>query len=165
MSGFTRGTPSPGSASASTAHFTPEEARILGDLVGQLADLVENRGAPGSDPALDRLLPAGYRDSEENADEFRRFTETDLADAKVRNARRVLADLAGGAKRRKLVVDLDSNGIGAWLRTLTDLRLTLGARLAVEQGGSMPVDADAMTVAIYEWLGYLQESLVESTED
>lgn len=157
MSGFTRV-----SAGISTANFSTEEARILSDLVGQLADLVENRGAPGSDPALDRLLPAGYRDSEENAEEFRRFTETDLAEAKVRNARIVLDDLSSPAKHRKLVVDLDRNGIGAWLRTLTDLRLTLGSRLAVERDGSMPPDADAMTVAIYEWLGYLQESLVDT---
>jgi hypothetical protein len=160
MSGFTRA-----SVGVSTAHFSTEEARILSDLVSQLAELVENRGAPGSDPALDRLLPSGYRDSDENAAEFRRFTEPDLADAKVRNARVVLDALSSPAKHRKLVVDLDRSGIGAWLRTLTDLRLTLGARLGVERDGTMPVDVDAMTVAIYEWLGYLQESLVESTGD
>jgi hypothetical protein len=158
MSGFTRG-----SSGVSTANFSSQEARILSDLVTQLTELVENRGTPGSDPALDRLLPDGYRDSDEHAAEFRRFTESDLADAKVRNARVVLDDLSSPARHRKLVVDLERNGIGAWLRTLTDLRLTLGARLAVDNDGTMPVDADAMTVAIYEWLGYLQESLVDST--
>ncbi|PRY70062.1 uncharacterized protein DUF2017 [Glaciihabitans tibetensis] len=158
MNGFAQS-----SAGTSTASFSAEEARILSDLVGQLADLIERRGAPGADPALDRLLPAGYRDSEQDAAEFRRFTESDLADAKVRNARAVLLDLSRPARNRKQVVELDGEGLGAWLRTLTDLRLTLGARLAVERDGTMPSDADPMTVAIYEWLGFLQETLVEST--
>jgi hypothetical protein len=158
VSGFTRGP-----NDVTTATFSSDESRILSDLVGQLLELVDNRGAPGSDPALDRLLPAGYRDSAADAAEFRRFTESDLADGKVRNARAVLDALSSPARHRKLVVELNREGVGAWLRTLTDLRLTLGARLAVERDGSIPLDADSMTVAIYEWLGYLQESLVDTT--
>jgi hypothetical protein len=116
---------------------------------------------PGSDPALDRLLPAGYRDSVDDAAEFRRFTEEDLAAAKVRNARSVL-DTLGAFTHGTEAAPLGTAEVHAWLRTLTDLRLTLAARLDVKRDGSLPKDADEMTVAVYEWLGYLQESLIDA---
>lgn len=159
MSGFA------GDGGQVTAHFEPQEAAILTDLVGQFVELVEDRGAPGSDPALDRLLPDGYRDSADDAAEFRRFTETDLAQQKVRNARTVIDSLAAVAEQTgQNARPVAATEIAAWLRTLTDLRLTLAARLAVERDGSMPRDADEMTVAVYEWLGYLQESLLAAVD-
>jgi hypothetical protein len=156
MSGFR-----PAEPGAVTAHFAPQEVSILSDLVGQLVGLMEDRGAPGSDPALDRLLPAGYRDSVDDAAEFRRFTEEDLAAAKVRNARSVL-DTLGAFTHGTEAAPLGTAEVHAWLRTLTDLRLTLAARLDVKRDGSLPKDADEMTVAVYEWLGYLQESLIDA---
>jgi hypothetical protein len=158
MSGFR-----PDAAGAVTAHFAPQEVSILSDLAGQLVGLVEDRGAPGSDPALDRLLPAGYRDSAEDAAEFRRFTEEDLAADKVGNARVVL-DTLGAFTHGVKAASLGMPEVHAWLRTLTDLRLTLASRLDVERDGSMPEDADEMTVAVYEWLGYLQESLIDAID-
>lgn len=158
MSGFTAGAPG-----STTARFAPQEVSILTDLVSQLVGLLEDRGTPGSDPALDRLLPAGYRDSTADADEFRRFTEEDLAAGKVHNARVVLETLErfshGGD-----AAPLAGADIQAWLRTLTDLRLTLAARLEVERDGTLPDDSDEMTVAVYEWLGYLQESLLDAID-
>ena len=54
------------------------------------------------------------------------------------------------------------------MRALTDLRLALGTRLEVEEGDeeywySLP-DDDPRGQAhhIYEWLGYLQETLVHA---
>lgn len=162
MSGFTRDL-----AGAITVQFEPQEVSILTDLAGQLAELVEDRGAPGSDPALDRLLPDGYRESAVDAAEFRRFTESDLARQKVHNARTVIESLttdAPSAASPARTTTLSGDGIAAWLRTLTDLRLTLAARLAVERDGSLPADADEMTSAVYEWLGYLQESLLDAID-
>jgi hypothetical protein len=162
MSGFVRD-----ATGAIAARFEPQEASILTDLAGQLAELVEDRGAPGSDPALDRLLPDGYRESAVDAAEFRRFTESDLARQKVRNARTVIDSLTGDSaapNSATAATALGESDIAAWLRTLTDLRLTLAARLAVERDGSMPEDADEMTAAVYEWLGYLQESLLDAID-
>jgi hypothetical protein len=147
-----------------TARFAAGEVRILSDLARQLADLVENRADHSTDPAIERLLPDGYREDAEDAAEFRRFTEVDLADGKVRNARAVLTSLSAPARRWRVHVTLDAEGVGAWLRTLTDLRLTLAARLGVERDGTLPPSSDAVTGAVYDWLGYLQESLVEAID-
>jgi hypothetical protein len=147
-----------------TAHFAPGEVRILTTLAQQLAELVETRSDNSADPALKRLLPDGYRENAEDAAEFRRFTEEDLADGKVRNARTVLDSLSAPARWRRVTVNLDAQGVGAWLRTLTDLRLTLAARLGVRPDGTLPPGSDAMTRTIYNWMGYLQESLVEAID-
>lgn len=162
MSGFARN-----AEGAIAARFEAQEVTILTDLAGQLAELVEGRGTPGTDPALDRLLPDGYRDSAVDAAEFRRFTESDLARQKVQNARTVIESLTAETSAPASPPDewvLGGTDIAAWLRTLTDLRLTLAARLAVERDGRMPADADEVTTAVYEWLGYLQESLIDAID-
>ena len=143
-----------------SADFRPEEVRILKDLVSQFVDLIENRRPAGSDPALDRLLPDAYRDNADNAEEFRRFTETDLATRKVRNARLVLAAIAVKPKKGIVTATLDPPAVQSWLRSLTDVRLTLASRLQIDQDGTLPAATDDMAVAVYEWLGYLQESLI-----
>ena len=133
------------------------EARLLGDLVAQLVTVLEG-GDPG-DPAVARLLPSAYPDDEEAAAEFRRFTADDLTARKLANARRVLDDVAGPTAER-----LDAAGQQSWLRTLTDLRLVLGSRLGVTADGPAPSDDPHVVVMhdVFDWLGYLQESLVQS---
>jgi len=136
----------------------PEHERaLLADLVAQLVAVLEG-GDPG-DPAVARLLPSAYPDDEEAAAEFRRFTADDLTTRKVANARRVLDDLGPPAATR-----LDEAGQQSWLRTLTDLRLVLGSRLGVTDGGPAPTDDPAALVMhdVFDWLGYLQESLVQA---
>ncbi|MBD8726852.1 DUF2017 domain-containing protein [Frigoribacterium sp. CFBP 13707] len=133
------------------------ERALLADLVAQLVTVLEG-GDPG-DPAMARLLPSAYPDDEEAAAEFRRFTADDLTARKVANARRVLDDLGPPPTSR-----LDEAGQQSWLRTLTDLRLVLGSRLGVTDGGPAPTDDPAALVMndVFDWLGYLQESLVQA---
>lgn len=133
------------------------EVRLLGDLVSQLVTVLEG-GDPG-DPAVARLLPSAYPDDEEAAAEFRRFTADDLTARKLANARRVLDDLAPPAAER-----LDPAAQQSWLRTLTDLRLVLGSRLGVTADGPAPSDDPHVQVMhdVFDWLGYLQESLVQT---
>ena len=133
------------------------EARLLGDLVAQLVTVLEG-GDPG-DPAVARLLPSAYPDDEEAAAEFRRFTADDLTARKLANARRVLDDVAVPTAER-----LDAAGQQSWLRTLTDLRLVLGSRLGVTADGPAPSDDPHVVVMhdVFDWLGYLQESLVQT---
>jgi hypothetical protein len=155
--------------------FTRNEALVLADLAGELIELLEQRGpdatgdmlyaqlgiggssTPPLDPALARLLPDAYRDDEDAASDHRRLTERSLVDRKLANARRVLADLDDP------VVVLDELGIQSWLRTLTDLRLALAARLQIEEDGDTGLGDEDMLM-IYDWLGYLQGSLVEVIE-
>jgi hypothetical protein len=133
------------------------ERSLLRDLVGQLVTLLEE--GDHADPALERLLPPGYAGDQEAEEEFRRLTVDDLTEGKVRNARAVLASL--DVDRR---TPLDEATEQAWLRSLTDLRLTLAARLGTTaEGVVVPTTDDGrMLHAVYEWLGYLQEVLVRS---
>ena len=54
----------------------------------------------------------------------------------------------------------------AWLRALNDLRLVLGTRLDVQEGslldGIDSDDPDAAGLAVYAYLSWLQEQLVEA---
>ncbi|WP_396599925.1 DUF2017 domain-containing protein [Frigoribacterium sp. R86507] len=133
-----------------------DERALLTDLVGQLVSLLEN-GDEG-DPALARLLPAAYRDDAEAAAEFRRFTADDLTRRKLENGRAVLAVLGEPGST------LDRVAQQSWLRTLNDLRLTLGERLGVT-GDGVPASGDRQLQAmghVFDWLGYLQEALLRS---
>ena len=158
-----------------TVRFTRNEALVLADLAGELIELLDERGpdatgdmlyaqlgiggssTPPLDPALARLLPDAYRDDQDAASDHRRLTERSLVARKLANARRVLADLDTP------VVVLDEQGIQSWLRTLTDLRLALAARLQIEEDGDTGLGDEDMLM-IYDWLGYLQGSLVEVIE-
>lgn len=127
------------------------------------------------DPVLRRLFPNAYRDDAESASEFRRFTEGGLRDGKARAAGTIIdvleeAGLPTDPTDDDLVIDveLDDETALVWMRSLTDLRLALGTRLEVEEGDedywySLPdEDPRAQAHHIYEWLGFLQETLVQS---
>ncbi|MFM9877341.1 MAG: DUF2017 domain-containing protein [Rhodoglobus sp.] len=155
-----------------TASFTRNEALVLADLAGELIDLLAERGldaagdvlyaqlgiggspTPPLDPALARLLPDAYHDDQDAASDHRRLTERSLVERKLANARRVLLDLDTPT------IVLDEPGIQSWLRTLTDLRLALAARLQIEEDGDTGLGDDDM-LTVYDWLGYLQGSLVD----
>ena len=143
-----------------TATFTALEVELLEDLASQVVDLLGD--APQSDPALARLLPDAYRDDEEAAQEFRRFTEQGLTDRKIANARALIRSLEAGGE-----VELDTAGQQAWLRTLSDIRLIIASRLGIEtddDDGRDESDADLMMRDIYDWLASVQGSLIESLE-
>ncbi|HVK27867.1 MAG TPA: DUF2017 domain-containing protein [Nocardioides sp.] len=127
------------------------------------------------DPVLRRLFPNAYRGDDESAAEFRRFTEGGLRDGKARAAGTIIdvleeAGLPNEPTEDDMVIDveLDDETALVWMRSLTDLRLALGTRLGVEEGDEaywydLP-DEDPRAPAhhIYEWLGFLQETLVQS---
>jgi len=134
------------------------------DLAAQLG-LSDNAVLP-ADPILARLLPDAYADDPGAAAEFRRYTEVSLRSGKVAAARTVLETLPpdGGQVR------LGEADAQAWLRALNDVRLSLGVVLGVtddfdEQVDEMSAeDPRAAYIGVYQWLAYLQESLVEALE-
>jgi hypothetical protein len=137
----------------------PEEPDDLAALMG----LTENPQLP-DDPVLARLLPDAYRDDPEASAEFRRYTEGGLRSEKAAAARTVLATLPPSGGR----VRLSGPEAEAWLRALNDVRLALGTRLDVTEdpdeqaAGLEPDDPRAAALAVYQWLGILQESLIEA---
>ncbi|RKR75410.1 DUF2017 family protein [Frondihabitans australicus] len=140
------------------------ERALVGDLTRQLVELLDE--GDSQDPALARLIPDGYSGDDDEmrsaAAEFRRLTADDLTAAKARNAERVIETLV---QDRRQPLGLESEQ--AWLRTLTDLRLTLASRLGVTADGYEAQTGDPQTLLmrdIYEWLGYVQESLVRALD-
>ncbi|QGG40714.1 DUF2017 domain-containing protein [Aeromicrobium yanjiei] len=134
---------------------------------------------PPEDPVLQRLLPDAYRGDPDDAGEFRRFTERGLTSAKVQNAETLIGSLVDGGLTFEGVpdehgdpveVELDPGEVQAWLRALTDIRLALAVRLGIE------TDEDTMLVAesedeavaamsdIFDWLGYVQETLIAALD-
>jgi hypothetical protein len=167
-----------------TARFARPEAAIIRDLVGQVVELVQplpsapdddelaaivgmsdgglDQPAVPDDPVLARLLPDAYSDDPDAAGEFRRFTESGLRSGKVECARTLLDTLpASGGKVR-----LNSQQAEAWLRSLNDVRLALGVRLGVtDDYDALDADVEAddprfAYVQVYQWLAYIQGSLV-----
>jgi hypothetical protein len=69
------------------------------------------------------------------------------------------------------IVDLDHENANAWLGALNDIRLALGVRLKVEQNSPehlellAPDDPLRGVYAVYRWLGWLQESLLDALMD
>jgi hypothetical protein len=131
--------------------------------------------AEPEDPVLARLFPTAYSEDEEAASEFRRFTEATLRDGKARSACTIIdgleeAGLPPQLDEEGLIIDveLDEPTAETWMRSFTDLRLALATRLGVEEGDeaywdAMPdEDPRAQAHDIYDWVGYLQETLVQA---
>jgi Domain of unknown function (DUF2017) len=141
-------------------------AREPGQGAADLAAMVgfaEDAELP-DDPALARLFPDAYTDDAEASGEFRKYTEQGLRSGKAAAARTVLATLPPDGGR----IRLSEPEAQAWLRALNDVRLALGTRLGVtddfdEQVSDMgPEDPRAAYVGVYQWLAFLQETLVQA---
>lgn len=145
--------------------LTESDARLLADLANQVATLIAGRADAPDDAALDRLLPSAYLDDSDSA-EFRRFTEDELADGKVLNALTMVETLEGAAKDGHLRLLLDDASAQSWLRSLTDIRLALASRLGLEDPATEPPHEgdDRYLLAVYNWLGALQWSLVKAVD-
>jgi hypothetical protein len=124
---------------------------------------------------LARLFPTAYPHDEEASAEFRRFTEGTLRDGKAKAAITIIdgledAGLPPELTEEGLVIDieLDQPTAETWMRSFTDLRLALATRLEVEEGDeaywhALPDDDPrGQAHEIYEWVGYLQETLVQA---
>jgi hypothetical protein len=135
------------------------------DLAGFEADFgAGGPSAPPDDPVLARLFPDAYAGDEASSGEFRRFTEAGLRSGKVAGAQTVLATLPGTGGR----VRLPAGDAEAWVRVLNDVRLALGVRLGItedyehELPGAGRGELHSAYLQVYDWLTFLQETLVRA---
>jgi Domain of unknown function (DUF2017) len=148
------GGPGGGSAVSDEAAFQAIAAQLGLAEAAELPD----------DPILARLLPDAYADDPTASGEFRRYTEVGLRSGKVAAAQTVLDTLPASGGR----VRLSAGDAQAWLRALNDVRLSLGVVLGVTDDFDDTVstltadDPRAAYIGVYQWLAYLQESLVEA---
>jgi len=151
----------------SIATFTGFEADLLRSLASQLVELLRNEAAvpddardpfealmdfsgPTSepeDPVLARLFPSAYRDDDEAASEFRRFTEGSLRDGKAQAACLVIdtleeAGLPPQLEEDGLMIDveLEPDVARTWMRSSptydSPSRRGSGSRTATRSTGS-----------------------------
>jgi hypothetical protein len=129
--------------------LSPEERMFLGDVLPLLAGI----GAPGSDPAADRLNVPVYLDDPDANAEWWRLMGQDLEAARRADRsvfQKMLADDGP--------VSLDSEEADAVLRVLNEARLALGARLGIDVEG----DHDELpeeSRQVMDYLGWIQEEL------
>ena len=148
------------------ARFAADEVAVLRQVASEVIGLL-TENFDRDDPVVERLFPDGYADK---SAEFRRYTEGDLKTAKIDQAGAILAALpaTGGA-----VVRLDAEAAEAWLRALNDVRLALGIRLDVRDDTDLleeldeavmrdPTSARVRQLTMYQYLGVLQESLLDA---
>jgi hypothetical protein len=165
------------SLAAQLVELLRNEAAVPRDDVDPLEAMMDFSGptTEPDDPVLARLVPTAYPHDEEGAAEFRRFTEGTLRDGKARAAVTIIDGLEEAGLPPELTeeglmidVELDEPTAEVWMRSFTDLRLALATRLEVQEGDegywhSLPDDDPrAQAHDIYEWVGYLQETLVQA---
>ena len=179
-SGFTRH-----GNNAFVAQFSESEREVLINLAGQIIELLSERSdhsdedplaamvgitthdSPPEDEVLLRLLPNAYAYGIDAA-EFRRYTESVLRNKKKAHAMsmRVLLKSAQDGS-----IELDHDNANAWLGAINDIRLALGVRLNVQERSHdelellAPDDPLRGVYAVYSWLGWLQESLLQALMD
>jgi uncharacterized protein DUF2017 len=129
-----------------------EERELLQSLPAQLDGLLDEP----SNPDLRRLFPAAYED-ERAQDEFSRLVGDELLDGRRRALRTIESTAA--------VDRLTPEQAEAWLTGLNALRLVLGTRIDVTEDEPPhidPRDPQAHETAVYLYLSWLQEQLVEA---
>lgn len=133
-----------------------EEQDMLRHVLPQLRELVMGE----TDTALRRLSPPA-RPDDPDAEAFYRQMVTDELLASRLEAIEVVEEGISGTV-------LDDAGVDSWMHSLNALRLVLGERLDVDVIGHAvlhdldPNDDRVPIVALYEWLGWLLEQLVDA---
>jgi hypothetical protein len=130
-----------------------EERDVLRTLPAQLRALLET-----DDPALARLFPPAYGDDTERSAEYDRLVREDL-----------IAHRRSSLEVMEATIDADrlnEDQMVSWLGALNDLRLVLGTRLDVTEDMDPEAisnrDPMAPTLAMYYYLGWLEEQVVEA---
>jgi hypothetical protein len=148
---------------------------------------ISTSDSPPEDPVLRRLFPNAYQDEQE-ASEFRRYTEHGLREKKRAHAFLIRESLSESGKideiewsdvnspdRSLIELIMNDGEASAWLGGLNDLRLALAVRLGIGEknpaGDSeerstsfeLMTDSDPMKAvySVYSWLGWVQQSLLE----
>lgn len=133
----------------------PAERQLLASLVPQLRAALE--GDAQADPVLRRLFPTAYPDDAELDAEYRGLVTDDL----VARRRAALDTVEATIDATRL----DEDELLAWMGAVNDIRLVLGTSLDVSEEtelASVGGDASGPALAIYGYLGFLLESIVDA---
>ena len=137
----------------------PAEASPDQDPLAAQLGWVDGDVGISDDPAVARLLPDAY-DDPDDARDFRRFTENDLRQAKMQHAMTVVEEIERSGEKVSVA------STNSWLGLLNDARIAVGTRIQIsednheELAGLPDDDPRSGLFHVYDWLTFLQESLV-----
>ena len=142
--------------------LSPDETSLMTSLLQEMRTLL--KADLPNDAIKGRLFPPAFDDPEQEK-AFEELTRSELEDAKLAAVRAVDEQLkaTGGSE-----ITLDDEGVGTWLRLLTDLRLAIGTRLEVTEETMAteidPSDPNAAALSVMHWLGWMSEAILERVE-
>lgn len=147
--------------------FARWEAEFGHDAEPTVENLDGSDGLDETDPVIKRLFPDAYPDDPAASHDFRRFTQGQQRSQKVADANLVIHDLQRTDRRGRCRVSSDH--VTAWLKTLTNVRLALAARLDItdevsaDEAAQFPEsDPRSWMYEVYAWTGWLQECVIEA---
>jgi hypothetical protein len=132
------------------------ETQLLEQLTRDFRQILHGGRVDRGDPIYDRLFPSAYENPKDEA-AYRDLTGSDLAKHKSEALERVRSKLG----RRGTDVTLDAEEFESWIQCLTDLRLTIGTNLDVDEE-KMAAEPDSPELSVLHWLGWLTEGLLEA---
>jgi hypothetical protein len=131
------------------------EQLLLAELLDELEGLLDDP----DDPELRRLFPPAYSEPTDD-EQYRSLVRDQLVSGRSKALATVRATMGSDT--------LDADQADQWLRALNDMRLVLGTRWDVtEQLDYEKLDLDeprGRELAVYGYLSWLQEQLVEALE-
>ena len=134
-------------------NFEEQELLLLRELLAELEVLLEDP----DDPAVRRLFPPAH-DDRESEEQYRSLVRGQLVSGR--------AEALATVRRTLGQETLSPKEADAWLRAFNDLRLVLGTRLDVTEDiefeGLDLRDPRGRDLAVYAYLSWLQEELVEA---
>jgi Domain of unknown function (DUF2017) len=131
------------------------EQLLLTELLDELEGLLDDP----DDPELRRLFPPAYSEPTDD-EQYRSLVRDQLVSGRSKALATVRATLSSDT--------LDTDQADQWLRALNDMRLVLGTRWDVTDQldyGKLDLDEPrGRELAVYGYLSWLQEQLVEALE-
>jgi hypothetical protein len=131
------------------------EQLLLTELLDELEGLLDDP----DDPELRRLFPPAYSEPTDD-EQYRSLVRDQLVSGRSKALATVRATMGSDT--------LDADQADQWLRALNDMRLVLGTRWDVTEQldyGKLDLDEPrGRELAVYGYLSWLQEQLVEALE-
>jgi Domain of unknown function (DUF2017) len=144
------------------------EVELLRTIPDEVRDALTDPPSK-DDPVYNRLFPSAYLDpTEESAEqEWQELVHPELLQSRLAALELVMVTLDRAVtKRGRAEVELAPEEVEAWLGVVNDARLTLGTRLGVTEDAEAeaiePSDPEAPAHAVYGWLTWFENDLVET---
>ena len=146
---------SPVSAAADGSYVVdlgPNERELLRSVGEQLKGLLLETDSP----ALRRLFPPPYGDDTERNEGWTALARPELIEHRLSSLDALIAS--------SQATTLDEDQIGAWMRSINDVRLVLGTVLDIDDDADEVAvdDTNAATYKAYEVLGFLLDAVVSA---